>query len=67
MDNDEEPNVWITVAKLVIGAIVIIGGTGFALWYFGEEQERSQTSEPASGANVPGWGIIGDSPLRKNR
>ena len=64
MKNDDEPNVWITIAKLVIGAVVLIGGTGLALWYaesVQEKQELTDTSKPIK----PDWGIAGDSPLRR--
>lgn len=67
MDEEEEPKVWVTVIKLVLGAALLIGGTGFTLWYFSKEQERARPTEPASSAVVKGWGIAGDSPLRKNR
>lgn len=67
MDEDEEPKVWVTVIKLVLGAALIIGGTGFALWYFSKEQERAQPVEPASSGAVKGWGIATDSPIRNKR
>jgi hypothetical protein len=64
MKKDDEPNVWITVAKLVIGAIVLIGGTGLALWYADSNQQSdiiTDTSKPFK----PDWGIATDSPLRR--
>jgi hypothetical protein len=67
MNEDEETNVWLTVIKLVLGAALIIGGTGFALWYFSKEQERSQPVEPATSGKVKGWGIVNDSPIRNRR
>ncbi len=67
MDEEDEPKVWVTAIKLVLGAALIIGGTGFALWYLSKEQERSQPSEPAVSNVVKGWGIAGDSPIRNKR
>ena len=65
-DDEEEPSVWVTVIKLLLIAVLIVGGTGLALWYVDKQQERAQ---PGLGSNVgpPDWGIVGDSPLRKNR
>ncbi len=64
MKNDDEPNIWITVAKLVIGAVILIGGTGLALWYaesLQETQAITNTDKPVR----PDWGIAGDSPLKR--
>ena len=33
MAKKEEPPLWWTVLKLVLLATVLIGGTGFILWY----------------------------------
>jgi hypothetical protein len=67
---DEEPKLWVTVLKLFIGLVVLVGGTGFALWYV----DKLQVLElPAlgtgngSGNGSTGWGIVGDSPLRPHR
>ena len=64
MKKDDEPNVWITIAKLVIGAVVLIGGTGLALWYAESMQERQEVTD-TSKPSKPDWGIAGDSPLRR--
>jgi multisubunit Na+/H+ antiporter MnhC subunit len=64
MKQDNEPKLWITLVKLVIGLVVIIGGVGLALWFVAQaEQSRlPETSSPDSS-----WGIANDSPIRRNR
>ncbi|MES2952157.1 MAG: hypothetical protein V4858_26825 [Pseudomonadota bacterium] len=75
-DNDnEEPKVWVTVVKLVIGAMLLIGGVGLALWIASQgtmrspaleqaqQEVRAKSSKPASEGTS--WGIAKDSPLRK--
>ena len=64
MKNDQEPKIWITVAKLVIGAIVLIGGTGLALWY-AESLQETRAITNTDKAPTMDWGIAGDSPLRR--
>ncbi len=57
----EEPKVWVTVIKLVLGLIVIIGGVGLALWY---------AKDLDNGYGTPAgekWGISKDSPVRMKR
>lgn len=63
-NDDDEPPTWLTVAKLVVGAVVLIGGVGFALWYVNEEQSKdvSPAVKP-----VDSWGIVTDSPIRYRR
>ena len=63
MDNkDDEPKLWVTVLLLILGALVLVGLVGLALWY----AERSDTTEPIA---VPdkSWGIVGDSPIHKRK
>ena len=60
MKRNEEPKLWVTILKLVVGAIVIIGGLGFALWYVDQVQGPPEIAKPISN-----WGIAGDSPIRK--
>jgi hypothetical protein len=64
MKPNDEPPIWLTIAKLVIGAAVLIGGVGFALWYFKDEQSKStpSTTKPADS-----WGIANDSPIHFKR
>jgi len=57
----KEPNVWWTTVKLVIGAVMLIGGTGFLLWWASEQQGQPPAPAPSNG----GWGIANDSPIRK--
>ncbi len=73
--DDQEPNVWVTTLKLVLGAAVIIGGVGFALWMAAQGPTYSPALEQAKEAvraNAPNststdssWGISKDSPVRK--
>lgn len=65
-DKDQEPSLWVTVAKLVIGAVVLIGGTGLALWYADKYQQREEASDTST-QSKPDWGITSDSPLRPKR
>jgi hypothetical protein len=58
---------WVTILKLVVVATLFIGGTGFALWYFGKEQELSKPSAAESTTIVKGWGIVRDSPIPGKR
>ena len=60
-DDDDEPNVWVTVIKLILGATVIIGGTGLALWYVNKNQGPPDIPPPSS------WGISQDNPLRPRK
>ena len=66
-NNDEEPPLWVTVLKLVLIAVVVIGGTGLVLWYADQLQVRDQTPGLSRGDNKPDWGIVTDSPLRPSR
>ena len=63
---DDEPNIWITVLKLVVGAIILIGGTGLALWYVDKMQENEKPPL-GSGVGPHDWGIAGDNPLKNKR
>jgi hypothetical protein len=69
-DEEKEPSLWLTVVKLLLIAVFLIGGTGLALWYVDQVQVREQPplgSNAGTGEGSSGWGIVGDSPLRKNR
>ena len=72
--NEKEPNVWVTALKLVIGATLIIGGVGFALWMAAQGPSYSPALEQAkeevrakspNSTNDSSWGISKDSPVRK--
>jgi len=62
MKRDDEPKLWVTVAKLVIGAVILVGGVGLALWY--AAQEQGGVPKPPSDQS---WGIANDSPIRSKR
>ncbi|APW41898.1 hypothetical protein [Rhodoferax saidenbachensis] len=62
MKRDNEPNVWLTVVKLIVGAVILIGGVGAALYYVSEHQGGLPTP-PADKS----WGIASDSPINSKR
>ncbi|QDL52826.1 hypothetical protein [Rhodoferax aquaticus] len=66
MDQDDEPNVWLTVLKLVVGAVVIIGGLGLVLWWAGEHQMKN-APDPNTNSSKDAWGIVHDSPVNRKR
>ncbi len=59
---NDEPKVWVTVLKLIVGAAVLIGGVGAALWY-AKDMDNGGPKAPGQS----GWGISQDSPLRMKR
>lgn len=74
LQGEKEPSVWVTALKLVIGATVIIGGVGFALWMAAQGPAYSPALEQAkeevrakspNSTNDSSWGISKDSPVRK--
>ena len=58
----DEPKVWVTVVKLVIGLVAIVGGVGLALWY-AKDMDNGAFKLPSSDP----WGISKDSPSRMKR
>ena len=72
---DEEPKVWVTVLKLIVGATLLIGGVGLALWIAAQgpvhspaleqAQQEAQTKSSKPLSSDGSWGIAKDSPLRK--
>lgn len=62
--DDDDPPLWLTITKLVVVAIVLIGGVGLVLVCVDEEQSK-QTS-PSVKPSDP-WGIIKDSPIHPRR
>lgn len=57
----DEPKLWVTVLKLVLIAVALIGGVGLALYF----AQSLATSDP-TGKQDP-WGVIKDSPTRMKR
>jgi len=69
-DRDDEPKLWVTVLKLFIGFVILVGGTGLALWYVDKDQKNAMVplgTSNGSGDGSTGWGVVGDSPLRPKR
>jgi hypothetical protein len=60
--DDDEPSVWVTVLKLVLGLVFIVGGVGLALWYAKDMDNGSPQLPPSDS-----WGISKDSPTRMKR
>jgi hypothetical protein len=58
----DDPKVWVTVIKLVVGLAVLIGGVGLALWY-AKDMDNVMSQAPAGDS----WGISKDSPVRMKR
>lgn len=63
MEKEKEPKLWVTVLKLVIGAIVFIGVVGVLLYYTAEFNTYAPPDKPPG----PDWGISTDSPIRNKR
>jgi hypothetical protein len=62
MKKNQEPKLWVTVLKLIVGATLLIGGVGTALWYVDQEQSKDAPTKVDKS-----WGIFRDSPIRSNR
>lgn len=63
MEDKKKPGVWITLLKLVLGAAVVLGGVGLALWYAAQVQ-RLDDPNKAPDTPAKSWGIVHDSPVR---
>jgi hypothetical protein len=63
MEKEKEPKLWVTVLKLVIGAVIFIGVVGVGLYYTAE----FNTYAPPEAPPQPDWGITTDSPIRNKR
>lgn len=59
---NEEPKIWVTALKLIIGLVVIVGGIGLALW-LAKDMDNGGPKLPATDS----WGISHDSPVRMKR
>ena len=66
MPKEKESPLWLTLLKLVVLAVALIGGTGFILWYVAQHQNLP---DPAVAPVTPSssWGIVSDSPLKPKR
>ena len=62
----KETPLWLTVLKLVVLATVLIGGTGYALWYVAENQSLPDPAV-APVTSSSSWGIANDSPIKPKR
>lgn len=67
MEKDKEPSFWVTLAKLVIGATVLIGGTGLILNYFHIEQKLAEPESKSAPNKLSDWGLSKDSPIPARR
>ena len=76
MDDNDEPNTWVSALKVIFGIAVMIGTVGFALWVASQMPEHSPALEQAreevqqkgtdtSSSPSKSWGIAKDSPIRK--
>ncbi|MCF8167873.1 MAG: hypothetical protein K9K38_04755 [Rhodoferax sp.] len=61
MKPNDEPPLWLTVLKLVVGLLVIVGSVGLALWL---ALDQDQKNAPAVSPEKS-WGIANDSPIRR--
>jgi hypothetical protein len=60
----QEPKLWVTVLKLFLGLVAIVGGVAVALWLALKVEQN--TYKPGV-SNEQSWGIVNDSPLRKKQ
>jgi hypothetical protein len=76
MEDDDQPNVWISGIKIGVAIAAIIGAVWFALWYAGQNPRSSPAMEQAievvrektdstPAKDSGGWGIVRDSPIRR--
>jgi hypothetical protein len=63
VEKEKEPKLWVTVLKLVVGAIIFIAVVGVGLYYTAE----FNTYAPPETPPAPDWGITTDSPIRNKR
>ena len=64
MPDEKKPKLWVTVVKLVAGAIVLITLFGLGLYY---TAKFNTYAPPAEHKPAHSWGISKDSPIRGNR
>jgi hypothetical protein len=63
VEKEKEPKLWVTVLKLVIGAIIFAGVVALGLYYTAEFNTYSTPDTPPP----TDWGISTDSPIRNKR
>jgi hypothetical protein len=63
MKDDSEKKLWLTVLKLVVGAIVFAAVVGLGLYY----TAKFNTYDPGENKSDQSWGITKDSPIPGNR
>ncbi len=66
MPQKTETPVWVTTLKLVLLAVVLIGGTGLVLWYVADKQKLPDPAV-APVTTSSSWGIANDSPIKPKR
>ena len=76
MEEGDEPKVWVSALKVIIGIAVMIGAVGLALWLASLRPAHSPALEQArekvhqqggdtDTSSSKSWGIAKDSPLRR--
>jgi hypothetical protein len=65
MASDKEPNVWLTVLKLALGAAALAGLVWAALWYLDNYGDGPPMTPPLK--PKMDWGIANDSPIPSRR
>lgn len=63
MEKEKEPKLWVTVLKLVLGAIIFAAVVAVGLYYTAEFNTYAPPEKPPA----PDWGISTDSPIRNKR
>jgi len=61
---EREDSAWLAALKLLLIAVVIVGGTGLLLWYFAKHQDDPLARDPAK-SEKSDWGIVNDSPIHR--
>ncbi len=63
MSDNKDPKFWVTVVKLVLGAVAVITFFGVGLYF----TAKYNTYEPQGAPPDGSWGISKDSPIRSLR
>lgn len=63
MDDDKEPDLWVTVLKVVVAVVILIVLVGLGLYY----TAKFNTYDPKGSAPDTSWGISKDSPIYPRR